>query len=515
MGPSVVAAPASKESSNSASLLVVDACARARRACESLSSHAVATSTADLGVASAPAASASSAAASRASAGVAAPAFKPVRYLLHSVLTHSGTVNSGHYYAYVRPGLGLDSCEGGPGTDKPCAPDAMPPAARLCGRGQDTITIPASRFPPGSALDDGVPCDHRTSLNRGGWFKFDDLSVSAVAASEAVDDNFGSGSSGGHGRSAYYLVYVREDALADVALAGCHPLLFAPGCELRGSGFTAEGGNVWAAADAPSVPRSGPLVAFPEIQTRVVRGVKPVGALSGDGSGDDLVCAAKALQSASPQHKTVASASLVAPVVDLTDGGDGLFAGDSIEENAAARKRRAKSSKFSEIAAIPEQRARSNSAESRASSSHSDGARSSEPLSLPVSPPVSLLVTPVPVPSEVVKRVEVRGAVTWYSSQPAYVSNRSNLQAALAYEQAEQRARTAFEKAARLKTFALFHVVTEAHQACSPVPQGNERDTVGSVGSSIDALPLSNAIRCSLRLSDTSAELYSAVQVCC
>lgn len=91
----------------------------------------------------------------------------------------------------------------------------------------------------------------------------------------------------------------------------------------------------------------------------------------------------------------------------------------------------------------------------------------------------------------------------------------STLQAATAFEEAERKAREAAERAARRRTFALFHIVTEVHQACSPVPQGNERTewSSGARGSSVDALPLSHAIRCTLRLGDDSAELYSAVQV--
>lgn len=83
------------------------------------------------------------------------------------------------------------------------------------------------------------------------------------------------------------------------------------------------------------------------------------------------------------------------------------------------------------------------------------------------------------------------------------------VQLADAREVEEREARLASEHAARLKTFALFHVVSEAHQACAPVPQADEKQS----GTSIDALPLAHAFRCALRLSDTPDALYNAVQV--
>jgi ubiquitin carboxyl-terminal hydrolase 7 len=82
------------------------------------------------------------------------------KYLLHSVLVHSGGVNGGHYYAYIRPDL------------------------------------------------------------RGKWFKFDDERVTKEEASKALDEQYGgdddnAGYNPGYNKlpkfsNAYMLVYVRE-----------------------------------------------------------------------------------------------------------------------------------------------------------------------------------------------------------------------------------------------------------------------------------------------------------------
>lgn len=63
-----------------------------------------------------------------------------------------------------------------------------------------------------------------------------------------------------------------------------------------------------------------------------------------------------------------------------------------------------------------------------------------------------------------------------------------------------------------MKQFALCHIVSEVHQACSPVPQSDERPGSASDGSSIDALPLANAFRCPIRLGDMCSSLYKVVQ---
>ena len=86
------------------------------------------------------------------------------KYLLHSVLVHSGGVNGGHYYAFIRPTL----------------------------RGED-------------------------------WFKFDDERVTKERAKRALDDNFGEdadlpgkGSRVPKFANAYMLVYVRESDMAQI-----------------------------------------------------------------------------------------------------------------------------------------------------------------------------------------------------------------------------------------------------------------------------------------------------------
>ena len=506
--PSRASGQADQSPCEAAARLVVDACARARRACEG------------------------AAAASR-SAGRA-------RYLLHSVLTHSGTVNSGHYYAYVRPGLGLDMPHDSFGgaaapshaavasvqpSGSAAAPPALDPAWRLLPRGSGIpIDVPRDRFTRGSPLDDGMPCDHRPSVRRGGWYKFDDSSVSAVSASEAVEENFGSGaSSGGHGRNAYYLVYVREDALSDLMLAGCHPLLFAPGCKHAGPG------ELWTAADGPSIPRSRPLTAFPDAQpVSTAQSSSPI-AVSEDeenmtGSpvpkSDQRRAAEQTL--GSPRHPL----SLGRGAVDLSGDDCGTATADlTLAENANQRQQRANMSASRGPLAAMERlldkghplgsivtRQRPPATASAARDSHADAglsAASDIPSSaaIGVIGPVLHLAISVPLPSDVLRRVQVSLELLLLHVWSAHYD--FAVQLADAREVEERKARLASEHAARLKTFAMFHVVSEAHQACAPVPQADEKQS----GTSIDALPLAHAFRCALRLSDTPDALYNAVRV--
>ena len=96
----------------------------------------------------------------------------PNDYILHSVLVHSGDVNGGHYYAYIRPAH--------------------------------------SGFWP--------DIQNETNFSRGQWFKFDDEYVTKVSAVEAIEKNFGrpkfTNSIGM--ASAYMLVYIRKSFVINV-----------------------------------------------------------------------------------------------------------------------------------------------------------------------------------------------------------------------------------------------------------------------------------------------------------
>ena len=92
-------------------------------------------------------------------------------YLLHSVLVHSGDVNGGHYYAYIRP------------------------------ESEFWSNISAQR-----------------SLEDGPWFKFDDEVVTGEQSTAAFDKCFGrpKGTLVGNMASAYMLVYVRKSEAEDI-----------------------------------------------------------------------------------------------------------------------------------------------------------------------------------------------------------------------------------------------------------------------------------------------------------
>ena len=90
----------------------------------------------------------------------------PNDYLLHSVLVHSGDVNGGHYYAYIRP----------------------------------------------SESGYWERCTENIDPREGKWFKFDDEIVSKVSHVDALDNCFGRDKSSISGSisSAYMLVYIRK-----------------------------------------------------------------------------------------------------------------------------------------------------------------------------------------------------------------------------------------------------------------------------------------------------------------
>ena len=182
----------------------------------------------------------------------AAAASTGTKYLLHSVLVHSGGVHGGHYYAFVRPGIGRTTRAGAaaaaaaaaaagagagagaaaraavasssaPTADSstatvkpPTAPTLVPPPFPLVGADE-----PDSRlsYNPESKLGDAVFQPPPPE-----WYKFDDSAVTPCEPDAAIDHNFGgqdavSSSYGGrfsHGTSAYMLVYVKASAVNDI-----------------------------------------------------------------------------------------------------------------------------------------------------------------------------------------------------------------------------------------------------------------------------------------------------------
>jgi ubiquitin carboxyl-terminal hydrolase 7 len=89
-----------------------------------------------------------------------APPAVPQKYHLHGVLVHSGDLNAGHYFSFIRPKI----------------------------------------------------------ENR--WFKFDDDCVTPASESEVLESNFG-GEIGGEGKrirrsNAYMLIYIRESDLEEI-----------------------------------------------------------------------------------------------------------------------------------------------------------------------------------------------------------------------------------------------------------------------------------------------------------
>eukprot|EP01038_Epipyxis_sp_PR26KG_P010572 gene10572-14200_t len=114
---------------------------------------------------------------------VAAPTH---RYLLHSVLVHSGDVAGGHYYAYIRPST--------PNFD------------------YSSLTINHTN---------GDIYEENKNISKGQWFKFNDEVVLPVKKYEAVDYCFGRKEGSGYDKlrvmsSAYMLVYLRENEASQI-----------------------------------------------------------------------------------------------------------------------------------------------------------------------------------------------------------------------------------------------------------------------------------------------------------
>ena len=230
------------------------------------------------------------------------------RYLLHSVLVHSGSIAGGHYYAFVRPRLGLDAstmpreheiprpspqprrapaahmpdealatddggADGGGAAKKAFTAqhlaavrrwigtvdadvdsDAPVAHARRSTRSkatqalQEFVRADEPDFPnelwkrygdseaalaaeddtatATAAHDSSIPRDGGSGVPEGvdlkehrGWFKFNDEEVTPSCTGQAVVDNYGG--ERGSTASAYFLVYVREDAIPDVMFDVC------------------------------------------------------------------------------------------------------------------------------------------------------------------------------------------------------------------------------------------------------------------------------------------------------
>ena len=123
-------------------------------------------------------------------------------YKLHSVLVHSGGVNGGHYYAFIRPTLRYVFA----------FPKSQP----------DTL-FAHTRPAKGRLTSAHTPTDtFRVTIASGDWFKFDDERVTKEDAKNAIDDNFGEGFGEEKKNripkfsNAYMLVYVRESDKAQI-----------------------------------------------------------------------------------------------------------------------------------------------------------------------------------------------------------------------------------------------------------------------------------------------------------
>lgn len=101
-------------------------------------------------------------------------------YLLHSVLIHDGDVNSGHYYAYIRPSLSFDYSE------------------QSWNMGDFT----------GNA---------NMAARSGQWYKYDDEQVLKIKPRHAIESSFGCNEASVHNvHSAYMLVYIRESEAGEI-----------------------------------------------------------------------------------------------------------------------------------------------------------------------------------------------------------------------------------------------------------------------------------------------------------
>jgi hypothetical protein len=121
------------------------------------------------------------------------------KYLLHSVLVHSGDVGGGHYYAYIRPSDGYDYAE----------------AAKV----NQSIEKSNQNITLESMIEESNNDTINDISSKGKWYKFNDESVIRVRSCEAIENCFGSNPRDrqftGLG-SAYMLVYIRESDASTV-----------------------------------------------------------------------------------------------------------------------------------------------------------------------------------------------------------------------------------------------------------------------------------------------------------
>jgi hypothetical protein len=122
-------------------------------------------------------------------------------YELSAVLVHAGTNAFGHYWSYVRARSRQNQDEE--------QADGQAPSNL-----QAADTGPESNAPTrGSASDGGLQDQSRSQLT---WLAFNDATVSAVTEDEVLRTASG-GEAGAGTTSAYMLVYVRSDCVADAS----------------------------------------------------------------------------------------------------------------------------------------------------------------------------------------------------------------------------------------------------------------------------------------------------------
>jgi len=121
------------------------------------------------------------------------------RYLLHSVLVHSGDVGGGHYYAYIRPSCGFNYSN---------TESEMKQAS-------EDLSKSNNELEPSKMTKEEAKIKIISEGAGGKWFKFNDEIVTSAQSKEAIKFCFGSKlihdkKFGGSAGSAYMLVYIKE-----------------------------------------------------------------------------------------------------------------------------------------------------------------------------------------------------------------------------------------------------------------------------------------------------------------